>query len=115
MSPSVAWIVTPLSSPAVLSISASLLLHTRGGALLLVFAQLFLRAEFFAAVIALEHFHGSPSLLRLRSRTVVLQRQLDRHAVTLLHVLQRRRREVQQHPALSGLHEEPSLLRAHAG
>src|SRR5512145_1529123 len=82
MSPSMASIVSPLSSPAVLSIAAS---------------------------------SSVTSLLRLRSWTVVLQRELDRHAVALLHALEGRRREMQQHPALCGLDEEPPLLRIHAG
>src|SRR5882724_3890012 len=49
-------------------------------------------------------FATSPaSLLRLRSRAAVLQRELHRDAVTLLHVLERRGRKVEQHPALGRL------------
>src|SRR5205823_1994289 len=55
-----------------------------------------------------------PLLLRLRRWTVVLQRELDRHAVALLHVLERRRRKMEQHPALGSLDEESPLVRRHA-
>src|SRR5213594_277695 len=57
----------------------------------------------------------SASLLRLRSRTVVLQGELHRDAVTLLHVLERGGRKVEQHPPLRRLDEEPTLVRRHAG
>src|SRR5712671_1045470 len=82
MSPSIASIVTPFNSPAVLSMSSSFLqvsrprgfpsawrlepaalLHARGKALLLVLPQLFLRVELLAALLALEQFHGVPPLL----------------------------------------------------
>src|SRR5947209_20560505 len=81
MSPSIASIVTPFRSPAVLSMSALLpeisstsrssrclprclasepasLLHARGQALLLVLAQLFLRVELPPALLTLEQLHG---------------------------------------------------------
>src|SRR5207237_10550601 len=57
----------------------------------------------------------SASLLRRRSRTVVLQRELHRHAVPLLHVLERRGRKVKQHPALRRLDEDPTLVGSYAG
>src|SRR5439155_19498349 len=85
MSPSVAWIVTPLSSPAVLSILGLLglsrasarqgavphgprcprtlptaLLHAGAHAILLVVAQLVFRGELLAAVIALVGFVRFP-------------------------------------------------------
>src|SRR6266566_1506114 len=81
MSPSIASIVTPFRSPAVLSMSPLLpevsstsrssrclprclasepasLFHARRQALLLVLTQLFLRVELPAALLALEELHG---------------------------------------------------------
>src|SRR5262249_7888600 len=137
MSPSIASIVTPLRSPAVLSMSSSFLrrrlgagavsvprdsesrsiraprpagpslatactayrarcvtralLHAGRNALLLVLAQLFLRVELPAAMLTLEEFHRGASLAAalLRCGPVVFQRELDRHAIALLHVPER--------------------------
>src|SRR5215510_13768592 len=139
MSPSIASVVTPLSSPAVLSMAPSFpksrdpvvsrclasahppLFHAGGNALLLVLAQLFLRVELPAALRTLEQLHryllatsATSLLLGLRRRTVVLQRELDRHAVALLDVPERRRGEVQEHPPLGSLDEQSSLVRRHA-
>src|SRR5438093_11787445 len=110
MSPSIASIVTPFRSPAVLSMSPLLpeisstsrssrclprclasepasLLHARGQALLFVLAQLFLRVELPAALLALEELHGcSPFCLvdqplkeqRTCQRTPVLRNDRNR-------------------------------------
>src|SRR5262245_2852382 len=86
MSPSIASVVTPLSSPAVLSMSPSFpksrdpvvsrclasahppLFHAGGNALLLVLAQLFLRVELPAALRTLEQLHRYLLATSLRRR-----------------------------------------------
>src|SRR5262249_39538971 len=86
MSPSIASIVTPLSSPAVLSMPPSFpksrdpvvsrclasahppLFHAGGNALLLVLAQLFLRVELPAALRTLEQLHRYLLATSLRRR-----------------------------------------------
>src|SRR5262249_39665206 len=77
MSPSIASIVTPLRSPAVLSMSSSFpsrcqaprvskpsaLLHASRQALRLMLAEIFLGIELPAALLALEDFHCAPPYL----------------------------------------------------